>query len=125
MIDQTAIDRLAYIAGKAWRPRPVDALGALFRAKLPAEEFLRGYDLTNGWGKLFDRGLEIVQAAGDHRSMVADENLPALARQISSVLARYENGRNLGRSGDETDAGSSVGQPRSDQEPRQSEHAIL
>ena len=33
-IDQTAIDRLAYIAGKAWRPRPLYALGVLFRTKV-------------------------------------------------------------------------------------------
>jgi hypothetical protein len=99
----------------------------LFRAKAPGDELLPGYDFTNGWGKLFDRGLEIVQAAGDHRSMMVDENLPALAGQINSVLDRHENERNLGvvRSGDETGAGRSVEQSRSDQEPRQSEHAIL
>jgi amino acid adenylation domain-containing protein len=127
VIDQTAIDRLAYIAGKVWRPRPLDASGVLFRAKAPGEELLPGYDFTNGWGKLFDRGLEIVQAAGGHNSMMVDENLPALARQINSVLDRHENERNLRvvGSGDETRAGRSVEQSRSDQEPRQSEHAIL
>ena len=61
-INQTAIDRLAYMAGKAWRPRPLDASGVLFRAKVPGEEMLPGYDFANGWGELFDRGLEIVQA---------------------------------------------------------------
>ena len=75
LVDQMAIDRLVYIAGRAWRPSPLDALGVLFRAKVPNEELLPGYDFTNGWGELFDRGLEIVQAAGDHSSMVVDENL--------------------------------------------------
>ena len=125
-IDQTAIDRLVYVVGRAWRPRPLDALGVLFRTKTPNEELLPGYDFTNGWGGLFDRGLEIVQVTGDHRSMVVDENLRALARQINSVLDRYEIEHNAGmaRSGDETDAGRSAWQPRSDQELLQREHAI-
>ena len=124
-VDQMAIDRLVYIAGRAWRPRPLDASGVLFRAKVPDEELLPGYDFTNGWGELFDRGLEIVQAAGDHSSMVVDENIRALARQINSVLDRYETEHNLGvvRSGDETDAGRSAGEPRSNQELAQAEHA--
>ena len=127
LVDQTAIDRLAYIAGKAWRPRPLDALGALFRAKVPNEELLPGYDFTNGWGELFDRGLEIVQAAGDHFSMVVDENLPALARQINSVLDRYETEHNLGvvRPDDQTDAGRSPGQPRFDPALPQTEDAVI
>ena len=126
-IDQTAIGRLARIAGRAWRPRPLDASGVLFRAKFPGEELLPGYDVTNGWGELFDRGLEIVQATGDHLSMVVDENLPALARQINSVLDRYETEHNVGvvRSGDEMDADRSAARPRSDQELPQTEHAIV
>ena len=126
-IDQTAIDRSARIAGRAWRPRPLDASGVLFRAKFPGEELLPGYDVTNGWGELFDRGLEIVQATGDHLSMVVDENLPALARQINSVLDRYETEHNVGvvRSGDEMDADRSAARPRSDQELPQTEHAIV
>ena len=123
-IDQTVIDRLVHIAGRAWRPRPLDASGVLFRAKAPNEELLPGYDFTHGWGELFDRGLEIVQASGDHWSMVGDENLPALARQINSVLDRYETEHNAGavRSADETDAGRSAGQPRSDRELPQTEN---
>jgi amino acid adenylation domain-containing protein len=89
-IDQSDIDRLVRIAGSGWRPRPLDASGALFRAHVPNEDLLPGYDFSNGWGKLFDRDFKIVQAAGDHSSMVLDENLPALARQINSVLDRYE-----------------------------------
>lgn len=48
-------------------------------------------------------GLEIVEASRDRISMVTDANLPALARQINSVLDRYEAKRTaaVGRSGDE------------------------
>jgi hypothetical protein len=88
-IDQSDIDRLVRIAGSRWRPSSLDACGVLFRAHVPNEDLLPGYDFSNGWSKLFDRNFEIVQAAGDHGSMVLDENLPALARQINSVLDRY------------------------------------
>ena len=124
-IDQRAIDRLAYIAGRTWRPRPLDALGVLFRTKAPNEELLPGYDFTNGWGGLFDRGLEIVQVEGDHWSMVGNENIAGLAWQINSVLDRYETEHNVRvvRSADETDAGRSAGQLGSDRELAQTEDA--
>ena len=63
---------------------------------MPNDELLPGYDFTNGWGELFDEGFESVQASGDHSSIVHDENLPALARQINSVLDRYETKHNVG-----------------------------
>ena len=48
---------------------------------------LPGYDFTNGWGDLFARGLEIIEATGDHVSMVNDErNVAALARLINETL---------------------------------------
>ena len=126
-VDQATIGRLARIAWKSWRPRPLDASGALFRTKFPGEELLPGYDLSNGWGELFDRGLEIIQASGDHASVVSNENIAGLARQISSVLNRYETEHKGGvvRSGDETDAGRSARRPRSDQELPQTEHASI
>ena len=65
----------------------------LFRAEFPGEEILPGYDFSNGWGGLFARGLEIVQAQGDHVSMVADENAAAFKRQINAVLDRYDHGK--------------------------------
>jgi amino acid adenylation domain-containing protein len=87
-IDWTVIELLGFLAGKAWHPRPLDASGALFRTKLPGEETLPGYDFTNGWGDLFARGVEIIQSSGNHLSMVSDENIGALARQIDAVLGR-------------------------------------
>ena len=76
---------------------------------------LFGFDFTHGWGELFDRGLEIVQTSGDHVSMVGNENIAGLAGQINSALDRYETEHNVGmvRSGDETDACRSAGQPGS------------
>ena len=126
-VDQTVIDRLARIAWQSWRPRPLDASGALFRTKFPGEELLPGYDFTNGWGELFNQGLEIVQASGDHELMVREDNMAGLVRQINSVLDRYETERNLGvvRSADEAGAGRTGGHPRSDRELPQTEHASI
>jgi Thioesterase domain len=85
--------RVSHITGKIFHPHPLDARGVLIRATYPGEEMLPGLDFTNGWGSLFARGLETVQAAGDHNSMVADEaNRAALARQINAVLDRYGSG---------------------------------
>ena len=81
------------IAAKSFQPRPLDASGVLIRAEYPTDEVLPGYDLTNGWGGLFARGLEIVQAKGGHVSMVSDENAAALGRQINAALDRYDRGK--------------------------------
>ena len=126
-IDQTVIDRLVRVAARAWRPRPLDASGVLFRAKAPNEELLTGYDFSRGWRTLFDRGLEVVQASGDHWSMVGDANLPALARQINSVLDQYEAEHNADtvKTDDETDAGRSAGQSRSGRELPQIEKVVI
>ena len=85
-IEQAVISRLARIVVKSFRPRRLDAAGVLFRARFPGEDVLPGYDLSNGWLDLFARGLEIVQSTGDHVTMVRDENVVTLARQISEAL---------------------------------------
>ena len=60
----------------------------------PSDEMLPSDTLDNGWGGRFTRGLEIVQAKGDHWSLVKDErNTAALARQINAVLDRYSDSR--------------------------------
>lgn len=56
----------------SFRPRPLDAAAVLFRTMRPTDEMLPGDDLDNGWSGLFVRGLEIVQAKGDHWSLVRD-----------------------------------------------------
>ena len=72
---------------KSFHPRPLDAAGVLFRTRRPGEAMLPEDDLDNGWSGLFVRGLKIVQAKGDHWSLVRHErNTAALARQINAVL---------------------------------------
>jgi thioesterase domain-containing protein len=88
-IQQIVINRFSRFASKTFHPRPLDASGVLIRAESWGDEMLPGHDLTNGWRDLFVRGLEIVQARGDHLSMVSDENAAALGRQINTVLDRY------------------------------------
>ena len=123
-VDQRTIDRLAHLAGRVWQPRPLYASGVLFRTKFPGEEMLPDHDFTNGWGELFDRGLEIIQISGDHVSMVGDENITGLAREINSALDRYDTEHNTG-SVDEAGNGRFAGQPRPDEELPQTEHGIL
>jgi amino acid adenylation domain-containing protein len=125
-LDQATIDCLAYMGGRVWRPSPLDTSGVLLRTKFPGEDMLFGYDTTHGWGELFDRGLDIVQIAGDHVSMVSNENIAGLAQQINSVLDRYETKRDVGvGASDETDARRSAGRPRSDRELSHPEHAVV
>jgi amino acid adenylation domain-containing protein len=75
---------------KSFNPRPVDALGVLIRPENSGDESLPGYDVTNGWGELFNRGLDVVQARGDHISMVTNENATAFRRQINEVLSKHD-----------------------------------
>ena len=65
-IDQEEMNRLNRMTERSWHPRPIDALGVLFRAEFRGEEILPGYDFAVGWSDLFAGGLEIVQTAGDH-----------------------------------------------------------
>jgi amino acid adenylation domain-containing protein len=88
-IDQEEMNRLACMAVRSWHPRPIDALGVLFRAKLRDEDVLPGHDFTNGWSDLFAGGLEIVQVTGDHISMV-NGHITTTVRQIKEALDRYE-----------------------------------
>ena len=78
----------------SFQPPPLDAAAVLFRTMHPSDEMLPSDALDNGWGGRFTRGLEIVQAKGDHWSLVKDErNAAALARQINAVLDRYSDSR--------------------------------
>ena len=58
------------VAGKSFRPRPLNALGVLIRVKVPDEEFLPGYDYTNGWGDFFARGIDVLETPGDHSTLM-------------------------------------------------------
>ena len=86
---QPVLIRFSRNAVRSFHPRPLDAPGVLIRAEYPGEESLPGWDITNGWGDLFPRGLEIVQAKGDHVSIEHDENADTFRRQVNEVLDRY------------------------------------
>ena len=54
--------------------------GVLIRADLPGQRLLPRSDTTNGWGATFEGGVEVVQAPGDHFSLILDEqNLEVVA----------------------------------------------
>ena len=72
--ERATFSRFQRLTAVSFDPTPLDAPGALIRAEYPDEERLPGYDITNGWRHLFAGGLEVVQAKGDHVSIVSDEN---------------------------------------------------
>ncbi len=97
-IDLDEMARLARMAVRSWHPRPIDALGVLFRANFRDDEILPGHDFTNGWSDLFAAGLEIVQVPGDHISMV-NGDIATTVRQIKEALDRYEAVQDLEMAG--------------------------
>ncbi|MEI9986404.1 MAG: hypothetical protein WDN69_26455 [Aliidongia sp.] len=86
------------------------------RANYPGEEMLSGIDVSHGWRGLFRPGLKIVQSAGDHASMVSDEMLPTLARQIKAVLCQVAAVAAVETAGtvDKREADSTIAHRRSD-----------
>jgi amino acid adenylation domain-containing protein len=110
------IARLVHLTRESWHPRPLDAWGILIRANDPGEEMLSGFDISHGWHGLFRPGLKIVQSAGDHASMVSDEMLPTLARQIKAMLCQVAAVQAVDTAGtvDKREAGSTIAQRRSD-----------
>jgi thioesterase domain-containing protein len=95
-MDLSELDVVRRVAGATYQPLMLDASAILFRARLPNEELLPNIDLTNGWGGLFTRGVEVIAAKGDHWSIVSSEqNLAELAEQISMVLEMEMQDLNL------------------------------
>ena len=82
------VHRLAALAGRTWRPCPVDTAGALIRAKGKVD-MLPAYDRTHGWTNLFRAGFETVQGEGDHLSILTQEHAASLSGQMKSLLDRY------------------------------------
>jgi amino acid adenylation domain-containing protein len=91
-VDRGVAGNFRRIVGESFHPRPLDASGVLIRPDNPGENLLPGHDITNGWCQLFTRGLEVIQAKGDHVTMVTDENAESFARLINEVLDRYDRG---------------------------------
>jgi thioesterase domain-containing protein len=89
-IEQSVLDDLNRIIGKSYNPQPLDTSGVLIRAELPDERMLPDVDLTNGWHGLFATGLEVVQAKGNHWSIVSQHDAAVLGLQIKAVLDRHD-----------------------------------
>jgi amino acid adenylation domain-containing protein len=88
-VPNRVIARLNMVVGRAYHPAPLDAPGALFRARFAGEDDLPGYDFTNGWRGLFRGGLEIIEVSGDHHSMLRKQNLPRVVEFLESILNKY------------------------------------
>ncbi len=87
--------RLAKLVGQPWRPRPLDAMGALIRARSDVD-MLPGYDRAHGWRTLFRQGFELVQSEGDHFTIVTYSYASFLSGQINTLLERYGTGQTSG-----------------------------
>ncbi len=87
-IEQAVVNESLKAAAKLYQPHPLDARGALIRPYFEGEELLPDFDVTNGWGDLFTRGLDVVETAGTHGSLISSENFPILVQRINSALDR-------------------------------------
>jgi len=85
------LSRIFSVVRKQYQCRPVEARGALFRARDDRFSQLRIANGTHGWDGLFERGLEIVDIPGDHLTMLADANLPHVANAIQKCLGQRTN----------------------------------
>jgi thioesterase domain-containing protein len=82
------VERLYSNALKTYRLRCLDCHGALFRADPRTEGPARALDGSLGWGKLFSRGLEIIEVIGDHGTMLEKPHSLVLAGAMSELMNR-------------------------------------
>jgi thioesterase domain-containing protein len=84
------INRLYDNSLRSYKLRRLDCRGVLFRADRSEDCPSTNADRSLGWTDLFGKGLEIIQATGDHYTMMRehphDQNL---ARQMSDALDRH------------------------------------
>ena len=67
----------------------IPTCGVLIRASVPGQRLLPRLDPTHGWGALFEGGVEIVDAPGDHFSLILNEqNVEITALRIRGLLDR-------------------------------------
>jgi thioesterase domain-containing protein len=84
------IERLYDNSLRSYTLRRLDCRGVLFRADRSEDCPAATADVSLGWAGLFGRGFEIVQATGDHFTMMREPpHDQALARQMSQTLDRY------------------------------------
>lgn len=83
------IERLYDNSLRSYVLRPIDCRGVLFRADRSEDCPAATADLSLGWADLFGQDFEIVQASGDHFTMMREPpHDQALARQMSETLDR-------------------------------------
>ena len=71
-------------ARRAYRPRPWPGRGLLVRARqplLPPPD-----DVTLGWGRLVEGGVEVVTVPGDHYTMLTEPNVSEAAQRLGAYL---------------------------------------
>ncbi len=84
------IERLYDNSLRSYRLRRLDCRGVLFRADRSKDCPSATKDMSLGWSDLFGQGLDILQMAGDHFTMMREPpHDRALAREMSRVLDRY------------------------------------
>lgn len=86
-IDMWTVYRMAKLIGDSWRPRPLATRGVLIRGRALVD-MLPGYDRAHGWSGLFRRGFDVVQAEGDHLTILTPQHSDILSAHIADVLDR-------------------------------------
>jgi thioesterase domain-containing protein len=83
------IERLYANSLRSYRLRRLDCRGVVFRADRAEDCPSANVDLSLGWNGLFGNGLEIVQVAGDHLTMMREHPHDlSLAQEMSDAVER-------------------------------------
>ena len=71
---------------KGHRLKPLECRAVLFRAQHSHKADFHGIEPTLGWGGLFTRGLDVVDLAGDHSSILYGRQLAVLGEMLQAHL---------------------------------------
>ncbi len=88
-VEVPVLERIYNLALETYVARRTNTPGLLVRAEAftESERPYREYDPTLGWGNSFAVGPKILQARGNHLSMIEDdENMAAIAREVNALL---------------------------------------
>jgi hypothetical protein len=84
------IERLFDNSLRAYKLRPLNCRGVLFRTERSEDCPSATADRSLGWDGLFDKGLEIIEVTGDHFTMMREPpHDRELALAMSGTLDRY------------------------------------
>lgn len=79
-----------YVAMHNYKPKPLDAHLALFRA---TEQDFAGGPRDLGWKELFTQGVKVYEIPGDHERIFLEPSLDKLVSQMSQVLEQATSTR--------------------------------